>query len=108
MTEPQATFSPCFGAPFLVWHPGKYAELLSRKITKHDARVWLVNTGWSGGPYGVGDRIKLSLTRAIIAAIHAGDLNDAPTQREPFWGLNVVTECPNVPSEIPAAAEHLE
>ena len=100
VTEPEATFSPCFGGPFLVWHPGKYAELLSKKITSHDAKVWLVNTGWSGGPYGVGSRIKLSYTRAILDGIHAGVLTDAPTVREPFFGLNVVTECPNVPKEI--------
>jgi phosphoenolpyruvate carboxykinase (ATP) len=100
VTEPEATFSPCFGGPFLVWHPGKYAELLSKRITDHNAKVWLVNTGWSGGAYGVGNRIKLSLTRAIIDAIHAGELDDAPTEQEPCFGLNVITECPNVPSEI--------
>ena len=100
VTEPEATFSPCFGGPFLVWHPGKYAELLSKKIISHNAKVWLVNTGWSAGPYGVGDRIKLSLTRAIIDGIHAGDLDDAPTEHEPFFGLNVVTQCPNVPDSI--------
>jgi len=100
VTEPEATFSPCFGGPFLVWHPGKYAELLSKRITDHNAKVWLVNTGWSGGPYGVGSRIKLALTRAIIDAIHAGELDDAPTEQEPCFGLNVVTACPNVPGEI--------
>ena len=100
VTEPEATFSPCFGGPFLVWHPGKYAELLSKKITDHNAKVWLVNTGWSGGPYGVGERIKLSLTRAIIDGIHAGALDDASTEQEPCFGLNVVTQCPNVPSEM--------
>ena len=100
ITEPQATFSPCFGGPFLVWHPGKYAELLSEKIVKHRANVWLVNTGWSGGPYGVGQRIKLSNTRAILDGIHAGALKDAPTEQEPFFGLHVVTACPNVPQDI--------
>ena len=100
VTEPEATFSPCFGGPFLVWHPSKYAELLSQKIKRHDAKVWLVNTGWSGGPYGVGKRISLELTRAIIDGIHAGGLDDAPTEKEPCFGLNVVTKCPNVPSEI--------
>ncbi|HRX84565.1 MAG TPA: phosphoenolpyruvate carboxykinase (ATP) [Phycisphaerae bacterium] len=100
VTEPQATFSACFGAPFLVWHPAKYAELLAEKLKKHDARTWLVNTGWSGGGYGQGARIKLKYTRAIIDAIHAGQLADAPTQRDPVFGLNVVTRCPDVPGEL--------
>ncbi|MFC1758620.1 phosphoenolpyruvate carboxykinase (ATP) [Planctomycetota bacterium] len=100
VTEPEATFSPCFGGPFLVWHPGKYAKLLSERIEEHSADVWLINTGWSGGPHGVGARIKLSHTRAIIAAIHSGALTNAPTEKEPFFGLDVVTECPGVPSEI--------
>jgi len=100
VTEPQATFSPCFGGPFLVWHPGKYAGLLSERITKLNAKVWLVITGWSGGPHGVGSRIKLALTRAIIDGIHAGALDNAPTEQEPCFGLNVVMECPNVPSGI--------
>lgn len=100
VTEPEATFSPCFGGPFLVWHPGKYAKLLSKKIVQHQAKVWLINTGWSGGPYGIGERIKLPYTRAILNAIHAGHLSDARTQREPYFGLTVVTECPGVPNEI--------
>jgi ATP-dependent phosphoenolpyruvate carboxykinase len=66
VTEPQATFSACFGAPFLVWHPAKYAQLLSSKMREHDVNVWLVNTGWSGGAYGVGSPIKLKNTRAIF------------------------------------------
>jgi phosphoenolpyruvate carboxykinase (ATP) len=98
--EPSATFSPCFGGPFLVWHPSKYAELLAAKIKQHGTRVWLVNTGWSGGAYGTGKRIKLAHTRAIVDAIHSGALAKAKTQRDPVFGLNVVTECPNVPSEI--------
>ena len=98
--EPQATFSPCFGGPFLVWHPQKYADLLADRIRTHNSSVWLVNTGWSGGPYGVGSRMKLAYTRAIIDAIHSGELKDAPTQTDPIFGLNVVTKCPNVPSEI--------
>ena len=76
VTEPQATFSPCFGGPFLVWHPSKYAELLAEKMRKHNARVWLVNTGWGGGGHGVGKRISLKNTRAIIDAIHDGALNE--------------------------------
>lgn len=100
VADPEATFSPCFGGPFLVWHPGKYAEMLSCRINRHDAKVWLINTGWSGGPHGVGERIKLPDTRAILDAIHAGDLSEAPTQREEVFGLNVVTECPNLSQKI--------
>lgn len=100
VTEPQATFSPCFGGPFLVWHPGKYAGLLAEKIKKHNANVWLVNTGWSGGSFGVGKRIKLSTTRAIIDAIHSGQLKDAATNKDPIFGFDVLNECPGVSSEI--------
>jgi phosphoenolpyruvate carboxykinase (ATP) len=98
--EPTATFSPCFGGPFLVWHPKKYATLLAEKIKKHNARVWLVNTGWTGGGYGVGRRINLGFTRAIINAIHDGSLAKAKTVTDPVFGLNMVPECPGVPSEI--------
>ena len=80
--EPSATFSACFGGPFLVWHPNKYAELLAAKMKQHGTRVWLVNTGWSGGAYGTGKRIKLANTRAIIDAIHTGALVKAKTQRQ--------------------------
>ena len=100
VTEPQATFSPCFGGPFLVWHPNKYAELLAAKMQRHDTRVWLVNTGWSGGAYGKGQRIKLGYTRAIIDAIHYGALAEAKRQRDPVFGFDIVTECPGVPSGI--------
>jgi len=98
--EPSATFSPCFGGPFLVWHPSKYAELLAAKMKQHGTRVWLVNTGWSGGAFGTGKRIKLAHTRAIVDAIHSGALAKAETQRDPLFGLDVVTQCLNVPSEI--------
>jgi phosphoenolpyruvate carboxykinase (ATP) len=100
VTEPSATFSPCFGGPFLVWHPSKYAELLAEKMKQHHARVWLVNTGWNGGAYGAGKRISLRHTRAIVDAIHQGALANAKTSRDPVFGFDVVTECPNVPSEI--------
>jgi phosphoenolpyruvate carboxykinase (ATP) len=100
VTEPQATFSPCFGGPFMVWHPTRYAELLAEKMKTHKANVWLVNTGWSGGAYGTGHRMKLSYTRAIVDAIHAGSLMSAPTTVDPVFGFEVVTECPNVPTEI--------
>jgi phosphoenolpyruvate carboxykinase (ATP) len=98
--EPAATFSPCFGGPFLVWHPKKYAELLAEKIRKHKTRVWLVNTGWSGGAYGVGSRIKLTHTRAIIDAIHNGTLSTVRTVPDPVFAFNVVPECLGVPGEI--------
>ncbi len=100
VTEPQATFSPCFGGPFLVWHPGKYAQMLAERMQEHASRVWLVNTGWSGGGYGVGKRMKLAFTRAIIDAIHAGTLADASVQRDSVFGLDVVTAAPGVPSDI--------
>ncbi|MCH8923938.1 MAG: phosphoenolpyruvate carboxykinase (ATP), partial [Planctomycetes bacterium] len=99
VTEPEATFSPCFGGPFLLWHPGKYAEMLAERIQKHRSNVWLVNTGWSGGAYGTGKRMKLAFTRAIIDAIHSGVLADAPTQVDPVFGLRVVTKCPGVPDD---------
>lgn len=100
VTEPEATFSPCFGGPFLVWHPEKYAELLRDKLATHSAKTWLVNTGWSGGPYGVGRRISLEHTRAIVAAIHDGALAHAETTTDPVFGVKVPTSCPGVPREI--------
>ncbi len=100
VTEPQATFSPCFGGPFLVWHPMKYAGLLAEKMQRHQSHVWLVNTGWSGGAYGTGKRMKLSLTRAIMDAIHSGHLASVRTIPDPVFGLGVLTECPGVPREV--------
>jgi phosphoenolpyruvate carboxykinase (ATP) len=98
--EPQATFSPCFGGPFLVWHPTKYAALLAERIEQHDASVWLVNTGWSGGSYGVGSRMSLPHTRAIVDAIHAGHLRRVATKQDPIFGLAIPEDCPGCPSEI--------
>lgn len=98
--EPQATFSPCFGGPFLVWHPGKYAHMLADKMRQHNVNVWLVNTGWAGGGYGVGSRMKLPFTRAIIDGIHSGALRTARTAKDPVFGFDVVAECPGVPSDI--------
>ncbi|MFO7538874.1 MAG: phosphoenolpyruvate carboxykinase (ATP) [Chloroflexota bacterium] len=100
ITEPQATFSACFGAAFMVWHPSKYAELLAEKMEVHGATAWLVNTGWTGGPHGVGARISLKYTRAIIDAIHDGSLADVRYVEDPLFGLAVPTSCPNVPAEI--------
>ena len=99
VTEPQATFSACFGAAFLVWHPTKYAEMLAEKMQKHGATAWLVNTGWSGGSYGVGKRMSIQHTRTIIDAIHSGELNDAPTIVHPHFGLHIPTRCSTVPVE---------
>ena len=100
VTEPQATFSACFGAAFLVWHPSVYAELLAQKMEQHGARAWLVNTGWTGGPYGVGTRIRLPYTRSIIDAIHSGELDKVPTETDPVFGLEVPTSCPHVPDKV--------
>lgn len=100
VTEPEATFSACFGAAFLVWHPTKYAEMLAEKMRRHEATAWLVNTGWSGGPYGVGSRLSLKYTRAIIDAIHSGELASAETTEDPVFGLHVPTHCENVPADV--------
>jgi len=100
VTEPTATFSACFGAAFMVWHPSKYAELLSEKIQENGTKVWLVNTGWTGGAYGVGSRIKLRYTRAILDAIHNGELANAPTVVDEIFGLEIPTSCAEVPSEL--------
>jgi len=100
VTDPEATFSACFGAAFMMWHPNKYAELLSYKIRKHGVQAWLINTGWTGGPYGVGSRIKLKYTRAIIDAIHNGDFDKVETVTEERFGLAVPTSCPGVPSDV--------
>jgi len=100
VTEPQPDFSACFGAAFLVWHPTKYAEMLAEKMRRHGSRAWLVNTGWSGGPYGTGERMSIRHTRAIIDAIHAGALDDCPAVLDPTFGLEVPTECPGVPPEV--------
>jgi phosphoenolpyruvate carboxykinase (ATP) len=100
ITDPETTFSACFGAPFLVWHPTKYAELLSHQLETHNAECWLVNTGWSGGGYGVGKRMKLAYTRAIIDAIHDGSLARAEMDTEAFFGLSIPKSCPGVPDEI--------
>jgi len=100
VTEPEATFSACFGAAFLVWHPTKYAELLAELIRKHGSQAWLVNTGWSGGAYGVGSRMKLAYTRSIIDGIHDGALNDVATEEDPVFGFAVPTSCPSVPDEV--------
>lgn len=100
VVDPEATFSACFGGPFLVWHPMKYAELLAARLKQHGAQTWLVNTGWSGGPFGVGKRMKLALTRAMVDAIHNGSLAKAETRTDPLFGFEVPTSCPGVPDEV--------
>ena len=100
VTEPQATFSACFGAAFMMWHPNKYAELLAEKLEQHGAQAWLVNTGWTGGAVGVGSRFKLKYTRAMIDAIHNGDFDNAEFVMDEEFGLEIPTSCPNVPSEV--------
>jgi phosphoenolpyruvate carboxykinase (ATP) len=100
VTEPQATFSTCFGAPFMVLHPGVYADLLGRKMAEHKANCWLVNTGWSGGPYGTGQRMKIKYTRAMIRAILNGTLANIGTRPDPVFGLNIPVLCPDVPAEV--------
>jgi len=100
ITEPQATFSACFGAPFMPLHPTVYAELLAKKIKQHGSAVWLVNTGWTGGPYGVGQRMKLTYTRRMVNAALNGELDDVEFEEEPFFGLMVPTSVPDVPKNV--------
>jgi len=98
--EPSITFSACFGGPFMVHHPSKYAELLKRKIERYDVKCWLVNTGWVGGPYGVGKRISIRHTRAILNAALNGKLNNVNYTTDPIFGFEVPTECPGVPADV--------
>ncbi|GAB5563824.1 MAG: phosphoenolpyruvate carboxykinase (ATP) [Winogradskyella sp.] len=100
ITEPVPSFSACFGEPFMPLHPTKYAEMLSKKMQEAGVNVWLVNTGWSGGPYGVGSRIKLKYTRAMITAILNGDLDNVDYHQHPIFGLFMPKYCPDVPTEI--------
>lgn len=100
VTEPQATFSACFGAPFMPLHPTVYAELLAEKIKKHASAVWLVNTGWTGGAYGEGSRMKLKYTRRMINAALNGELDDVEFNEEPFFGLMIPTSIEGVPDEV--------
>ena len=100
VTEPQATFSACFGAAFMMWHPNKYAELLAQKIKEHKATAWLINTGWTGGAHGVGSRIKLKYTRAMIDAIHNKDFDNVSYVKDEEFGFMIPESCPGVPSEV--------
>jgi phosphoenolpyruvate carboxykinase (ATP) len=105
VTEPQATFSACFGAVFLVWHATKYAHMLGELLEAHKASVWLVNTGWSGGPYGVGARMKLALTRAMVHAALNGKLDKSPVKTDSVFGLSVPQGIEGVPAEVLDARE---
>lgn len=100
VTEPKSTFSACFGAPFLPLHPGQYAEMLGKKLNAHAANVWLINTGWTGGAYGTGSRMKLSYTRAMITAALNGELDGVAYEAHPVFGMAIPTTCPNVPAEV--------
>jgi phosphoenolpyruvate carboxykinase (ATP) len=100
VTEPKATFSTCFGAPFLPLDPSRYAKMLGEKIARHSARVWLVNTGWTGGPYGVGKRMKIAYTRSMIRAVLAGALDSVAYDRDPVFNLEIPASCPGVPADV--------
>jgi phosphoenolpyruvate carboxykinase (ATP) len=98
--EPEITFSACFGAPFMVHHPYTYADLLKRKIARYDVTCWLVNTGWVGGPYGVGKRISIRYTRALLSAALTGKLDNVDFFQDPVFGFDVPKTCADVPSSI--------
>ena len=99
-SDPEATFSTCFGQPFLPLKPSVYAEMLGERIAKHQARVYLVNTGWTGGPYGIGTRMDLEHTRAMVRAATSGELDDVETRRDPIFNVDVPVSCPGVPAEV--------
>jgi phosphoenolpyruvate carboxykinase (ATP) len=98
--EPSATFSTCFGAPFMPRHPSLYAEMLGERLDRHEVPVWLVNTGWTGGPYGTGERMNITWTRQMVRAALAGKLEGVPTRTDPIFGVEVPTRCPDVPTEV--------
>ncbi len=100
VSEPQATFSACFGAPFLTLHPSVYSKLLGEKLHEHNVQVWLINTGWTGGPYGVGQRMKIQYTRAMLHAVLEGKLDDVETVEDRIFGLRIPTRVPDVPDVV--------
>jgi phosphoenolpyruvate carboxykinase (ATP) len=100
ITEPTTTFSACFGAPFMVHHPFTYAKMLGEKMEKHGTKIWLVNTGWSGGAYGTGTRMKIKYTRALLKAALNGELDDVSFKKDPVFGIEIPQQCPGVPEEI--------
>ncbi len=100
VTEPSVTFSTCFGAPFLPLHPSVYARMLGQRLAKHQSQVWLVNTGWTGGPPGTGSRIKLRYTRRMVHAALGGELEGVPTRTDPVFGVEVPERIEGVPAEL--------
>jgi phosphoenolpyruvate carboxykinase (ATP) len=100
VVDPEPSFSTCFAAPFLPLHPARYAELLHQRLREHGSQVWLVNTGWTGGPFGIGQRIKLGFTRAMVRAVFSGALQGASFAPDPVFGLPVAQSCPGVPSQL--------
>ena len=108
VTDPVATFSSCFGAPFMARHPAFYAKMLAARLEEHGASCWLVNTGWSGGPHGVGKRMKISITRTLLNAVLDGSLEEAPMRVDALFGFLVPDEVPEVPSDVLTPAQHLE
>ena len=100
VTEPEPTFSTCFAAPFLVRSPNTYADMQIERVQKHDAQVWMLNTGWVGGPYGVGERISIAHTRAIVSAVVEGKLREVSTHRDPVFGVEIPDQVPGVPAEV--------
>jgi len=99
VSEPTATFSACFGAPFMVWPPTTYAALLGERLAAHGAKAWLVNTGWTGGPFGVGHRMPIGYTRTLIGAALSGELDAAAFETDPVFNVEVPTGCPGVPAD---------
>jgi phosphoenolpyruvate carboxykinase (ATP) len=100
IVEPQSTFSACFGAPFFPLHPFQYAKMLGEKIREQNTKVWLINTGWTGGPYGIGKRIPLAFTRTMIKAALKGQLDDVQMETLPLFNFSIPVACPGVPAEI--------
>ncbi len=103
VTEPQATFSACFGAPFMAQHPRVYAQMLGKRIQDHNVNCWLINTGWTGGQYGVGSRMSIAHTRAMVTAALNGELDNVEYETDPVFGVAVPKSCPGVPSEVLSA-----
>jgi phosphoenolpyruvate carboxykinase (ATP) len=100
ITEPKETFSQCFGGPFMPLHAQNYAKLLGKKIDEHDTRVYLINTGWTGGPYGIGKRMNLSNTRAMVTAALTGEIEKVPVRRHAIFNIDMPVSCPGVPDEV--------
>ena len=100
VTEPSPVFSPCYGGPFMPLHPRRYAELLGEKMERYGVNAWFVNTGWTGGPYGVGERMAINHTRAIVNAVLDGQLDEGATTTDPIFGLEIPVRCPGVPEEV--------